>query len=246
MTAVRGLRLSLAILAVGVAAFWSTPVAADPPDIGGQAASDSAEAATRCCKILGGQLLVARTRARRSVAVLAGLACLVALAGCNSNPSPSPLPSSSPSASPSESPSPTPPTMPAEAKGTSEASAKAFVRYYIDVLNFAGPAGDARRLIELSDKSCAACYAIIELIEQVHSDGGYIRGDGWTIQSMNTVSIDSGKRPVLDAQVRVHPQDIAMSVDEEPRSYEGGRRLKTFWLARSQGVWVVTRLDQPQ
>ena len=43
MTVLRGLRLSLAILAVGVAAFWSTPVAADPPDIGGQAGSDAYE-----------------------------------------------------------------------------------------------------------------------------------------------------------------------------------------------------------
>jgi len=136
--------------------------------------------------------------------------------------------------------------MPPEAKGTSEKSAKAFVRYYIDVLNFAGPAGDARELSKLSDESCAACFAVIDLIEDVHSNGGYIRGDGWTVEAIDTVSNSYPGRLVLDARVRVQPQEIRTSQDGEATSFEGGRRLKTFWLTQDEGTWVVTRLDQPK
>lgn len=172
-----------------------------------------------------------------------------AVTGCSSNPSPAPLPSRSPSASaPSEatSPEPTPPTMPAVAQGTSEKSAKAFVRYYIAALNFAGPYGETEELKRLSSRSCTACSAIIELIAEVHENGGYIRGEGWTVRSVETVTFDDAMGRVLDAFVRVHPQEIRTSASGEPSKFEGGRRLKTFWLAKRGDDWVVTRLEQPQ
>ena len=73
---------------------------------------------------------------RRTVRWLAGVLVALALAasGCTDTAKPKPLPSTgpAPSASPSASASPTPPVLPEAAKGRSAASAKAFVRHYID------------------------------------------------------------------------------------------------------------------
>jgi hypothetical protein len=197
----------------------------------------------------GGRLLVPRTPAGRFVAVLAALACSAALAGCQANPEPAPLPSESPSATaPSEadSPSPAPPTMPAEARGTSEKSAKAFVRFWIEALNYAGPTGDTEQLNEFTDAACSECKAIIRLIQNVHHDGGYIHGKGWAVQSVSTVAFGESGGRVFDAVVKVHPQEIRMSATDTVETFKGGRRLKTFWLKRRQGTWLITRLDQSQ
>ena len=70
------------------------------------------------------------------------------LAGCQGNPEPAPLPS--PTTSPSPSPSPSvasaPPVLPNEARGTSAASARAFVRHYVDLVNHAMATGDVEGL----------------------------------------------------------------------------------------------------
>ncbi len=60
------------------------------------------------------------------------------LAACSDDPpSASPPPSASSSSAPTESASPSgPPTLPAAAKGTTPAAAKAFVRYYVDLINY--------------------------------------------------------------------------------------------------------------
>ena len=99
-------------------------------------ASDGSSARRRRSTYVGG---------RSAGGVVASVAVLTAsLVGCTSNAEPSTLPTPTLSASPSASPSPsaTPPTMPAEAEGTSPRAAKAFVRYWVDALNYATTTGD--------------------------------------------------------------------------------------------------------
>lgn len=188
------------------------------------------------------------SRARASgVATLAvGLAALL-LAGCQGNPEPPPLDGTpTPSPSPSSSPTPTAPTLPPEAKGTSTAAAKAFVRHWIHVLNYAGPAGDPEAVRRLSSRECAACVAISQFIEEVDAQQGSISGDGWHPVRFSVVSADGPSgQVVIDALVEVRPQEIQTSRDDEPESFPGGQRLKTFWLKPRGPSWVVIRLDQP-
>ncbi|MGH3365742.1 MAG: DUF6318 family protein, partial [Nocardioidaceae bacterium] len=145
----------------------------------------------------------------------------------------------------SPSPTATPPTMPAAAKGASEAAAKAFVRHWIDVLNYAGPAGDARELEKLSGGKCAACSAITSLIDDVDKAGGYIRGKGWSVKSIKLLG-SARQRRIVEAQVDVAPQEIRQEAGGESVHFDGGSRLKTFWVGRSKDAWIVTRLDQPE
>ena len=193
-------------------------------------------------------MLVRRTR--RAAAVAAGLVFLSVMAACEANPSPAPLPSESPSPSATRSASSSPtvaaPTLPAEAKGTSEASAKAFVRHWIETLNYAGPSRETRQLKQISAPGCAACTAITDLIDEVDASGGYIRGSGWTINSVETLDDSPGRRIIVEAQVSAAPQDILQAPDEEVVHFDGGDRLKTFWLLHGREGWAVTRLDQPE
>ena len=134
--------------------------------------------------------------------------------------------------------------MPAEAKGTSAASAKAFVRYWIATLNYSGPSGDSSRLRSLSSPKCVDCDAIGDFIDAVYQRGGAIAGDGWDIQAVRVIDKDNADRMVLDALVQVTVQTVTEAKGKKPRTYPGGRRLKTFWLARNGSAWRVSKLEQ--
>jgi uncharacterized protein DUF6318 len=186
---------------------------------------------------------------RRRVAVLAAVAVSVSVlvAGCtqDAGPKPSPLPSTTKTASPSST-APTPPVMPAEAKGTSAKSAKAFVRYWIATLNFAGRSGNTTSLRESSAQRCAACNAIADFIDKVYSAGGSISGDGWSVRTVRFVDSGPGRSMTIDALVDVKPQDVVKRKGAARQHFDGGRRLKTFSIAAEQDSWRVARLDQPE
>ncbi len=93
-------------------------------------------------------------RVHALAAVAVGVSLLVAGCTQDAGPKPSPLPSPTKTASAS---APTPPVMPAEAKGTSAESAKAFARYYVDLINYRIRSGDTDGLATLGDGDCKSC-----------------------------------------------------------------------------------------
>lgn len=197
---------------------------------------------------------------KRSIRTLAATAAVLtcALAGCTdgsaqpkplpsqtSTPDPTPTSSAVVSPSPTAPASATAPTLPPAARGTSEASAEAFVGYWIQVLNGSAESGSVRTLRSLS-KQCVACTAISDFISLVYSDGGAIKGKGWDTQKVQVVGDLS--RPLLrvDATVQVAPQTVVANKGAAPQAFPGGHRVKRFWLARSNGSWVARRLEQPE
>ena len=187
----------------------------------------------------------------RAASAVAGVVFLGLLAGCNSNPEPEALPSESPSAtatSPSSSASPTPtlPAMPAAAKGTSEASAKAFVRYWVDTLNYAGATGDVSELDQISATQCDACTAVIAKIDSVYSAGGYFRGKGWSVSGMKYQPLQPRNRPVLSVSIMIAPQRLLESPGGQPTNFEGGKRSMIFRLGNMRGDWSALQVEQTQ
>ncbi len=130
------------------------------------------------------------------------------LSGCSGDaPEPGPLRSSSASPSSSSPTSPSPrspsasvseaaPTLPPEAKGTDEASAEAFVRHWVAVLDYSGPAGDSRALRQLSTPGCVDCDAIADFIDDVAVHNGRIQGKGMAVARRTTHSGRKGKQVV--------------------------------------------------
>ncbi|MGZ8743713.1 MAG: DUF6318 family protein [Nocardioides sp.] len=174
----------------------------------------------------------------------AGACAVVLVAGCTSNAEPSPLPEPSASSSATASPSAAPPTMPPEAEGTSPKAAKAFVRYWVGTLNYAGSSGDTSALTESSDGGCAECQSVIRTIVETHAAGGSFEGDGWSVETMKYQPLQSRARPVLTVGMKISPQLVTESEGAEPKTFEGGNRSMTFRLVSRFGHWSVVQLEQ--
>ena len=190
--------------------------------------------------------LLSRSPALAAAAVVAAVLSS-GLTGCESSPAPGPMPKAQSTVpEPSPSPSPSAPTMPAAAKGSGAKAAKAFARYWIESLNYAGNSGDTYVLRNISSRSCKACAAIANFVDRVYRNGGTIRGDGWELMSLKVVSSAGPRKKTVDALVTVHQQTVIARRGDKPNHYAGGRRLKTLWLATHEGSWKVERLDQPE
>src|SRR5688572_6597260 len=93
--------------------------------------------------------------------VAAAVVCWLALTACDgdssANPDETTAPSTTSSTPTATSPTaPTAPVMPALAKQKSEAGAKAFIRYFAEVLNYSWASLESRDLTAMSARECEA------------------------------------------------------------------------------------------
>jgi hypothetical protein len=161
------------------------------------------------------------------------------LSGCQANPAPPPMESTSISPTPSPSPTAAAPTLPAEARGTSQAAAKAFVRHYIALMNHAVATGESTALSDANDPECSSCAAVIERVDSVYRAGGSIRSDGWRVTSIRPVPGVPRTRPQFDVGLTMSPQRVVEHQGAEATTYEGGKLPATFTLVRQGNDWVV-------
>jgi hypothetical protein len=125
---------------------------------------------------------------RRAVAAaVTSVLCSLALTAC-SNGADTATPARPSTTSPSTAPTtthpdtsqrPTEPVMPALAKRHSTAGAKAFIRYFVAVLNYSHRAHSTRRLRTLSAKDCLVCTVIARSIDAMRKSGGEQTGAAW-------------------------------------------------------------------
>ncbi|HEY7043716.1 MAG TPA: DUF6318 family protein, partial [Nocardioidaceae bacterium] len=127
---------------------------------------------------------------RRAFAAAVALLCLV---GCTDDPADptrtttsSPTETSTTSQPPTTTGTPTdaPPELPDAAKAKTTAGAKAFVRHYVDVLNYSWRFLDGRPLAEVSAADCEPCRLIVKKIQQTAQNGGSQEGGFWTIKKI--------------------------------------------------------------
>lgn len=181
----------------------------------------------------------------RRRAALGALALGVALlGGCQSNPEPPPIEAAPSSLPPSPSPSETAPTLPAEAKGASEAAAKAFVRYYFATLNHAMISGDTEHFRELSTSECESCSAIARNIDGTYAAGGRIESKGWLVRSVSLVPGQPKASPIVDLGIFMSEERVTERAGSSPKSFEGGKQPMTMYLIRANDQWRVSRLDR--
>lgn len=182
------------------------------------------------------------------VAVLVG----GTLSGCTdgaAQPKPLPSPSSSPSPTASTSSAAagvSAPTLPAIARGTSAASAEAFVRHYIRLVNYVTWTGRAEVLRESSRASCRSCAAISEASERVYRNGGHIRSAGWRIRRIDIVAGSTPQRKAANLSVFQSPERVTASRGARPKSYTGGLQDMAIHLRLDKRRWSVARLDLVQ
>ena len=121
----------------------------------------------------------------RAFAVGLATACAIGVAGCSADPDDQPTDATPASPTPTDDQTEPPgnqvtePTLPADAEGGSIRSAKAFVGYYIDLLNYAMVTGDTKSFRAASQQSCSGCADYVDFVDGIYSDGGYYRTAGW-------------------------------------------------------------------
>lgn len=121
--------------------------------------------------------------ARARYAAAAGLVVLSgALVGCSGEAAPQGSPA--PSTSVASSATPTAPTLPAEAKGTSPQAAEAFVRHYVDLINYSLRTLDGKPMLEASAESCELCKGFARIVADVERRNGRFEGGDWRIREL--------------------------------------------------------------
>jgi hypothetical protein len=178
------------------------------------------------------------------ILVYAGVVLCLAVAGCSSNPKPSPLPRADASPIRSVAPSPAAPVLPAAARGSGGRSAKAFVRYYVRIVNHAAATGDTASLAEVSDGSCDSCDRVSGRIDRVYGAGGRISSSGWVIKSLDLVPRQPVRRPVIDLYLILPAQSVVLRAGSAPKRFPGGKVFTTIRLHREGGRWVVNQWDR--
>jgi hypothetical protein len=175
----------------------------------------------------------------------AALLPALVLSGCGTGgsaaPEPKPLERVAASASPSATPGP--PRLPAVTRGDSERAAAAFVKHYIDVLNYAARTLDTEPMLALSSSDCAACSSISDLLLDVEASGGHIEGGAWSVLEVIALPHPTAGQRKMHVVIQAEPQRMYESPAQEPRAFPGGRTLFTFSVKVRARGWEVLRIE---
>lgn len=116
------------------------------------------------------------------------------------------------------------------------------MRYYIATINYAIVTGELRQLRSLGARNCVSCRAISRNIGRIYAAGGHISSLGWRLQGLRIVEVDESET-VLSLDVTLSPETVVKREAAEPEHHAGARQPMTAFLERSQGEWLVSRLD---
>ena len=148
----------------------------------------------------------------------------LAFGACSGEPEPKFAPSESASPASRDSPASTgdaEPALPAKAQENNGAGAEAFVRYFIEVLNYAQRTGDTARLQRVSAPRCAACEGYAEEIDKTYAAGGHVKGGVLTIGDLRELPRDYGADWGAYGRGRATPQTIFHG-NGTKASFDGG------------------------
>ena len=141
----------------------------------------------------------------------------------------------------SSSPAPTAtvPTMPAQAAEDSSEGAAAFVKYYVDVFNYAAATGDVDELSRLSSPDCDGCQRYIDLYRDTYEAGGYFKGADWTLGDLKLQVTDSATFVTTTAATEPGPYKTS---DRGSESVSTGQDNEiSFAVQRPSDAWQVTQ-----
>jgi hypothetical protein len=117
--------------------------------------------------------------------------------------------------------------------------AAAFVRYYIDLLNYAAHSGDVDPLRDYAP-ACRGCNLFADLYEQPYERGGYFKGYQWTIINLIASPFGEGHDVLVGVKQAAGvyvPERGAAPERHRPRDYEF-----RFTAKNAGGSWQITEM----
>jgi hypothetical protein len=136
--------------------------------------------------------------------------------------------------------------LPDAAKGTSEASAKAFVRHYVELINYAMRTGRTKPLRPMRAAGCRTCTAIESRILAVYRNGGRLEGAGWSVLGLSIVRGTPQAHTLVSAGISIAEQSLYESPSASPSHSTKSRGHLDFHLTSQGDEWIVSRLDATQ
>lgn len=149
--------------------------------------------------------------------------------------------STTPTPGPGE-PSDAAPVMPALAREHSTAGARAFVRYYIAVLNDATANGTGRLLGRVSTKDCFVCTSIARHIESMARAGGQQVGAAWHVRRMDLLPTDGPSHTNLSARLHIDAGTSQLSRAARVERLRAQTVVDSFFLVWLDGRWLLRNL----
>jgi hypothetical protein len=132
--------------------------------------------------------------------------------------------------------------MPALAHQKSTAGAKAFVRYYIDVLNFAHIIASGELLAHISSSDCEVCRYLGENIDEMERQGGGQKGGAWTARSIKLLPAGSAEQRNLSVTILVNRGTSQKTSDSPLEPIKRRIVFDDFYLEWRGARWQLTNL----
>jgi hypothetical protein len=167
---------------------------------------------------------------RTRSATLLGAACLVAVAGCGSDPKPKVLPSlsSTPSTTATSTTSP----------GSVEAEVEAAVRHYFDVATKAFSSGHTAELASLSIPGCG-CRKLVDGIKAMNTQGHHAVGIAYIVDTVRVHDV-IGDTAAAEVTFHVPPYTELDDSGSEIARHERHDSRDDLSLTRSGSRWLIT------
>lgn len=137
---------------------------------------------------------------------------------------------------------PASPVMPALAKKQSKAGAKAFVRHYVDVLNYAWTQLKPRTLVEVSSDDCRVCSLIIRRIAITDQKGGYQVGGEWSPRRIYALPGQSARQPKFLVTIDIRSGTWKPARGQDERKISSSRVTNEFDLTWMPQGWATLDL----
>jgi len=176
---------------------------------------------------------------------LAGLALAALLTGCGSEAAPAPTSTPSITTSPTRSPTPTasatptPPVMPNTAMQHTEAGAKAFALYVVDLVNYSFRSLDPHRLEMLATKYCKNCRGGTNGVRKIAERRGTVAGGLWTVTSLNASKLAVAGNPVAVTFAFDAAAETVTYPDGKSDTYAGGKGRDRLVLTPTSDGWQI-------
>jgi hypothetical protein len=165
---------------------------------------------------------------RRSVV---GAALMLLLAGCGGDPKVDPPPSTSPT--PSVSATHSPPALPEAAKANTKAGAIAFVRHYVDLINYAQATGDITTLAAVEDPGCKSCANGRDVLSSIYKAGGVIKGGHLSFRFSSAAPSPRYKGWLISGSLHFAPQTVVRQAGGTSEELTGGTTPANAFVSAS-------------
>ncbi|MEV6282941.1 DUF6318 family protein [Kribbella sp. NPDC051770] len=138
----------------------------------------------------------------------------------------------------------TAPERPAAAFGLSLAAGEAFIRHYIELLNYGARTGDVSAIQTASDPGCLGCAAYIKSVTKINAANGGLKGDfaERLIEVSELTRADDGQLAAT-TQLKVGAYTAQESSTAKPVSIAAAEYVQEMALAPSGGSWTVFEME---